>query len=90
MDRASGAKFPDVFSPGFRDKLDRLAKKTCTPLRDAKYCLGYAYFDMPDFKLHVGGTIDVSRSRTGLSRVQDMRSLPAAAAGKGMDTYSQP
>ncbi|MEM6366369.1 MAG: hypothetical protein AAF745_18225, partial [Planctomycetota bacterium] len=47
MNRANGARFPDVFSAGFRDKLDRLAQKVCTPLRDAKYCLGYASFDMP-------------------------------------------
>ena len=83
MDRASGAKFPDVFSPGFRDKLDRLAKKTCTPLRDAKYCLGYAYFDMPDLKPARRWHRQMFPDR-GLVYpwVQDIRSLPAAAAGK--------
>ena len=83
MNRAKGARFPDVFSASFRDKLDALAKRTCTPLRDAKYCLGYAYFDMPDLKsvrrwhrqmFPDGGQI--------YPWVQDMRALPPGAAGK--------
>lgn len=83
MNREGGARFPDVFSMSFRDKLDDLAKKTCTPLRNAKYCLGYAYFDMPDLK-------PVRRWQRQLFPdgglvypwVQDMRALPATAAGK--------
>ena len=83
MNRRRGDRFPDVFSTSFRDKLDALAKKTCTPLRDAKYCLGYAYFDMPDLKrvrrwhrpmFPDGGLV--------YPWVQDMRALPADAAGK--------
>ena len=83
MNRARGARFPDVFSASFRDKLDSLAKRTCTPLRDAKYCLGYAYFDMPDLKpvrrwqrqmFPDGGLV--------YPWVQDTRELPAGAAGK--------
>ena len=83
MNRARGARFPDVFSKSFRDKLDNLAKRTCTPLRDAKYCLGYTYFDMPDLKrvrrwhrqmFPDGGLV--------YPWVQDMRALPADAAGK--------
>lgn len=83
MNRARGDRFPDVYSTSFRDKLDSLAKKTCTPLRNAKYCLGYAYFDMPDLKrvrrwhrqkFPDGGLV--------YPWVQDMRELPATAAGK--------
>ena len=83
MNRAKGARFPDVFSESFRDKLDGLAKKTCEPLREAKYCLGYAYFDMPDLKsvrrwhrqmFPDGGLV--------YPWVQDMRELTAEAAGK--------
>ena len=83
MNRAKGARFPDVFSESFRGKLDALAKKTCTPLRDAKYCLGYAYFDMPDLKparrwhkrmFPDGGLV--------YPWVQDLRELTADAAGK--------
>ncbi|MEM9701082.1 MAG: hypothetical protein AAF907_01405 [Planctomycetota bacterium] len=83
MNRQRGDRFPDVFSPSFRDKLDALAKRVCTPLRDAKYCLGYAYFDMPDLK-------PVRRRQRQLFPdgglvypwVQDMRALPASAEGK--------
>ncbi len=83
MNRARGDRFPDVFSVSFRNKLDDLAKKICTPLRDAKYCLGYAYFDMPDLK-------PVRRWQRQLFPdgglvypwVQDMRELPDDAAGK--------
>jgi hypothetical protein len=83
MNRRRGARFPDVFSTSFRDKLDGLAKKICTPLRDAKYCLGYTYFDMPDLKpvrrwqrqmFPDGGLV--------YPWVQDMRALPSNAAGK--------
>lgn len=83
MNRRTGDRFPDVFSTSFRDKLDRLAKKICTPLRDAKYCLGYAYFDMPDLKpvrrwhrrmFPDGGLV--------YPWVQDIRALPSNAAGK--------
>ncbi|MEM9646458.1 MAG: hypothetical protein AAF989_15810, partial [Planctomycetota bacterium] len=83
MNRAKGDRFPDVFSMSFRDKLDRLAKKVCTPLRDAKYCLGYAYFDMPDLKPVRRWHRPMFPDR-GLVYpwVQDMRSLPADAAGK--------
>ena len=83
MNRANGAKFPDVFSTEFRDKLDALAKRTCTPLRDAKYCLGYAYFDMPDLKPARQWHKQMFPDR-GLVYpwVQDMRSLAADQAGK--------
>ena len=83
MNRRTGARFPDVFSTSFRAKLDGLTKRTCTPLRDAKYCLGYAYFDMPDLKparrwhrqmFPDGGLV--------YPWVQDIRELPADAAGK--------
>ena len=83
MNRRNGGRFPDVFSASFREKLDRLAKRTCTPLRDAKYCLGYAYFDMPDLKpvrrwhrqmFPDGGLV--------YPWVRDIRELPADAAGK--------
>ncbi|MEL6106828.1 MAG: PVC-type heme-binding CxxCH protein [Planctomycetota bacterium] len=83
MNRAKGDRFPDVFSATFREKLDTVAKRVCRPLRDAKYCLGYTYFDMPDLK-------PVRRWQRQLFPdgglvypwVQDMRELPAAAAGK--------
>ncbi|MEM6777297.1 MAG: hypothetical protein AAF670_06545 [Planctomycetota bacterium] len=83
MNRAKGARFPDVFSDSFEEKLDRLAERVCTPLRDAKYCLGYAYFDMPDLKPARRWHRQVFPDR-GLVYpwVQDMRSLPATAAGK--------
>ncbi|MEM9366021.1 MAG: hypothetical protein AAGD07_08480 [Planctomycetota bacterium] len=83
MNRARGARFPDVFSTDFREKLDVLAKRICTPLREAKYCLGYSYFDMPDLKpirrwqrklFPDGGLV--------YPWVQDIRELPADAAGK--------
>ena len=83
MNRRKGDRFPDVFSENFRSKLDSLAKKTCTPLRDAKYCLGYAYFDMPDLKparrWHRQMFPDGGRVYPW---VQDIRELPADAAGK--------
>ena len=83
MNRANGARFPDVFSASFREKLDGLAKRTCTPLRDAKYCLGYAYFDMPDLKPARRWHRQMFPDR-GLVYpwVQDMRALAADAAGK--------
>ena len=83
MNRLRGDRFPDVFSTGFRDKLDRLAKRICAPLRDAKYCLGYAYFDMPDLKPARRWHRQMFPDR-GLVYpwVQDMRALPASAAGK--------
>jgi len=83
MNRANGARFPDVFSSEFQNKLDALAKRTCTPLRDAKYCLGYAYFDMPDLKPARQWHKQMFADR-GLVYpwVQDIRELPADAAGK--------
>lgn len=83
MNRARGHRFPDVCSEAFRNKLDALAKRTCTPLRDAKYCLGYSYFDMPDLKPMRPWQRQMFPDR-GLVYpwVQDMRSLPADAAGK--------
>ena len=83
MKRDKGERFPDVFSSEFENQLDTLAKKICTPLRDAKYCLGYTFFDMPDLK-----TIRTWQRNKfpdqGLIYpwVQDMRALPASAAGK--------
>ena len=83
MNRARGDRFPDVFAKDFRDELDALAKKVCPPLRNAKYCLGYAYFDMPDLKparrwhqqmFPDGGLV--------YPWVQDMRELPTDARGK--------
>ena len=83
MNRARGHRFPDVFAASFRDKLDGLAKRTCTPLRDAKYCLGYAYFDMPDLKPARRWHRQMFPDR-GLVYpwVQDIRALAAGAAGK--------
>ncbi|MEM6688809.1 MAG: hypothetical protein AAF664_05240, partial [Planctomycetota bacterium] len=83
MNRANGARFPDVFSESFRARLDEVAKKICTPLRDSKYCLGYAYFDMPDLKPVRRWHSQMFPDR-GLVYpwVQDMRELPADAEGK--------
>ena len=50
MKRGKGERFPDVFSSEFENKLDTLTKRICTLLRDAKYCLGYTFYDMPDLK----------------------------------------
>ncbi|MEM9282756.1 MAG: hypothetical protein AAGA96_13090 [Verrucomicrobiota bacterium] len=83
MKRDKGERFPDVFSTEFEDKLDTLTKKICTPLRDAKYLLGYTFFDMPDLKsirpFQKGKFED-----KGLIYpwVQDLRALPASAPGK--------
>jgi hypothetical protein len=78
-----GDRFPDVFSEAFYNKLDALAKKTCEPLRDAKYCLGYTFFDMPDLK-PVRNFQKHKFADKGLIYpwVWDMRELPATAAGK--------
>lgn len=83
MNRTRGNRFPDVFSAEFRSKLDELAKRTCSPLRDAKYCLGYSYFDMPDLKPIRPWQRQMFPDR-GLVYpwVQDMRSLGSEAAGK--------
>lgn len=83
MKRNKGQRFPDVFSAEFRKKLDALAKKTCTPLRDAKYCLGYTFFDMPDLKPIRNFQRHLFPDKGFIYPwVQDMRSLPASAPGK--------
>ncbi|MEL7497442.1 MAG: hypothetical protein AAFN77_07510 [Planctomycetota bacterium] len=83
MNRNRGDRFPDVFSSEFRELLDGDAKKVCTPLRNAKYCLGYSYFDMPDLK-PVRQWHRKMFPDAGLVYpwVQDMRALPAEADGK--------
>jgi len=83
MKRDKGERFPDVFSSEFELKLDVLAKKICFPLRSAKYCLGYTFFDMPDLKSI--RTFQKNKFKDkGLIYpwVQDMRILPAEAPGK--------
>ena len=42
-ERENGERFPDVFSSSFRNKLDSLAKDICSPLKDAKYLIGYTF-----------------------------------------------
>jgi len=83
MKRNKGQRFPDVFSPAFQTKLDTLARKTCTPLRGAKYCMGYTFFDMPDLK-SIRNFQKWMFPDQGLIYpwVQDMRELPATAEGK--------
>lgn len=83
MKRDRGDRFPDVFAYEFESKLDALAKKTCSPLRDAKYFLGYTFFDMPDLK----SIRPWQRNKfpdQGLIYpwVQDMRALPVSAPSK--------
>lgn len=83
MNRANGARFPDVFSSEFEQKLDALTKKVCAPLRDAKYLLGYTFFDLPDLK--APGQWHARQFPDGglvYPWVQDMRNLPASAEGK--------
>ena len=83
MNRARGDRFPDVFSAEFREKLDRVAKRVCTPLRNAKYCLGYSYFDMPDLKpVRRWHRRIFPDSGLVYPWVQDLRALPAEAEGK--------
>jgi hypothetical protein len=58
-------------------------KRSAPPLRDAKYCLGYTFFDMPDLK-SIRPWQKNKFPDNGLIYpwVQDMRSLAASAAGK--------
>ena len=83
MKRDKGERFPDVFSNEFRSKLNALTKQICTPLREAKYCLGYTFFDMPDLKSIRPFQKNKFKDK-GLIYpwVQDMRALPASASGK--------
>lgn len=83
MKRENGERFPDVFASEFKNKLDSLTKKICSPLRDAKYCLGYTFFDMPDLK-SIRPWQKSKFPDNGLIYpwVQDMRSLPRSAPGK--------
>jgi hypothetical protein len=83
MKRKKGERFPDVFSDDFAGDLEAKVQKICTPLREAKYCLGYTFFDMPDLK-SIRNYQKWMFPDKGLIYpwVQDMRELPAAASGK--------
>ncbi|MGC6424473.1 MAG: hypothetical protein ACON4O_05740 [Lentimonas sp.] len=83
MKREKGERFPDVFSHAFVEKLEAKTRKICTPLRDAKYCIGYTFFDMPDLK-SIRNFQKWMFADKGLIYpwVQDMRELPATANGK--------
>ncbi|MEO0448530.1 MAG: hypothetical protein AAF191_20905, partial [Verrucomicrobiota bacterium] len=60
-----------------------LARKICVPLREAKCCLGYSYFDMPDLRA-VRPWQRTQFPDKGLIYpwVRDMRKLPSRAPGK--------
>lgn len=83
MKRENGERFPDVFSSSFRNKLDSLAKDVCSPLKDAKYLIGYTFFDMPDLK-SIRPFQKKKFKDKGLIYpwVQDLRALPAESSGK--------
>ena len=83
MKRDRGDRFPDVFAYEFESKLDALAKKTCSPLRDAKYFLGYTFFDMPDLKsIRPWQRYKFPDQGLIYPWVKDMRALPPSAPGK--------
>jgi hypothetical protein len=42
-------QFPDVRSPVFAEKCDRLAREVCRELRDDPYLIGYFYADVPNW-----------------------------------------
>ena len=73
-----------MFSPerSFRNKLDSLAKDICSPLKDAKYLIGYTFFDMPDLKSIRPFHKNYNSTDNGLIYpwVQDLRALPAESS----------
>ncbi len=73
-------RFPDVFDPAWKQKLDHFVKAYTSKHRDSKYLLGYSYEDLPAYTIYnLGKPI---RNFEHHPWIMDILSRPGKTPGK--------